>query len=962
MWENQKINCGIFAFFYANTPAKNRNRSIKTIRRHSLWFQTKYGFGETMAIREYEKILALPEYNHLRVVVMQSNIPDCHDTTCTGAKFGVDVPEGWHPKNDTIWIVYDFIQKHFGAVQSSASIKNHYDGFCHDCLVFHWRITAGSAGTPCKCNDAAKLQEREERRLKRNANKNCVCGASIFGKYKTCKNCKPCNCGAKGVHRCISRKTFNEKKVEFLKQGEVFDEKNPKYDLVAWDCESGQELVIENEHVLQRKGVAMTETGYEDVQFDENEEPVRVYVDRTYHNVNLICMETSSGLKKRFADTDEDADEGSVLYRFVRFLLNHNNGYNRCYAHNSSGYDSRLLFEALSKVSSRMPTIAPIARGSKFIVVNILNLHFCDSMLLLPGSLAGLAKSFVPDNKPVHYFPFGMLEDVDYDGEFPSKEMFYQQDYSPGEKSRFNSWYEKQIGKRWCYKKELEIHCGDDGSTLRKGHFPHLFNRKVNYDYEGVIPPIRDFALQSNIRSESQLWEFKFWHKYQTLKTMETPWNFKTELYSYCENDVTVLMEIMKKFHEIAVKDYGMSPFHYATLPSFTSTAQRVHYSQNIPELQELEEEGLDQEEKNIRVEKLATKTYWGVQKDVEYTFTRKSLFGGRTDLRHIYWNENMNPDGEVDGLKYAAKSVDVVSLYPYCQLAFEYPVGLPTIEIYDKRHTPCLRHEREDCECLVENQRLIDFTYKQYNLVFKDTSPTANEILADDSFFGFAKVTMEPPADLFHPILPRRGDGKCVFSNEEITGIFGTPEIKAALHSGYTLVELYRLDRYNKGPGLWNEFLATGIMNKIKNSSSKPNVAELAAMANSYEKQFPNQGWFDRIMNSGDWGKNAAARHVYKIIINCLWGKECQNPERDEIHLFNEDGEEDCKDFLKSAENGDVELKSYSCFPNHSLMRARRNNRKVKPLLKDFYLPAGVMVPMYGRLVLWEMLNKLSF
>jgi hypothetical protein len=59
---------------------------------------------------------------------------------------------------------------------------------------------------------------------------------------------------------------------------------------------------------------------------------------------------------------------------------------------------------------------------------------------------------------------------------------------------------------------------------LKKGHFPHLFNKAVNYDYVGPIPEKKHFDL-SSFGSQSDMNAFHKWHD-----EWEGDWNFKEEL------------------------------------------------------------------------------------------------------------------------------------------------------------------------------------------------------------------------------------------------------------------------------------------------------------------------------------------------------------------------------------------------------------------------------------------------
>lgn len=67
---------------------------------------------------------------------------------------------------------------------------------------------------------------------------------------------------------------------------------------------------------------------------------------------------------------------------------------------------------------------------------------------------------------------------------------------------------------------------------LKKGFFPHLFNKPINYGYVGHIPDKKFFSPE--FFSESKKQEFDLWYTSQLL----VEYNFKFELISYCKSDV----------------------------------------------------------------------------------------------------------------------------------------------------------------------------------------------------------------------------------------------------------------------------------------------------------------------------------------------------------------------------------------------------------------------------------------
>jgi hypothetical protein len=77
-----------------------------------------------------------------------------------------------------------------------------------------------------------------------------------------------------------------------------------------------------------------------------------------------------------------------------------------------------------------------------------------------------------------------------------------------------------------------------------KGEFPHLFNKKENWNYIGSWPDIKYYQteLMSCIEKET----FTKWHE----KQKQNIFNFQTEIKKYCINDVKILLKGIMTFRD----------------------------------------------------------------------------------------------------------------------------------------------------------------------------------------------------------------------------------------------------------------------------------------------------------------------------------------------------------------------------------------------------------------------------
>lgn len=115
---------------------------------------------------------------------------------------------------------------------------------------------------------------------------------------------------------------------------------------------------------------------------------------------------------------------------FDTLLQSSYNGYN-IYIHNGSSFDLIFLLKYLANIKG--VNLTPTYKDGKFLNLKIyykegnkkFNLSIKDSMLLLPSSLADLAKSFnLDDDKDIFPYTFPNKNNLDYMGPVPAYKYF----------------------------------------------------------------------------------------------------------------------------------------------------------------------------------------------------------------------------------------------------------------------------------------------------------------------------------------------------------------------------------------------------------------------------------------------------------------------------------------------------------------------------------------------------------
>lgn len=97
--------------------------------------------------------------------------------------------------------------------------------------------------------------------------------------------------------------------------------------------------------------------------------------------------------------------------------------------------------------------------------------------------------------------------------------------------------------------------------NIKKGYFPHLFNKSENQTYVGPLPD-KEFYSPDTM-TENNRTEFVRWH--DDLTQQNYVFDFSKEMLEYCENDVDILRRACLVFRKIFVQIAEMCPFFEAS-------------------------------------------------------------------------------------------------------------------------------------------------------------------------------------------------------------------------------------------------------------------------------------------------------------------------------------------------------------------------------------------------------------
>jgi hypothetical protein len=93
---------------------------------------------------------------------------------------------------------------------------------------------------------------------------------------------------------------------------------------------------------------------------------------------------------------------------------------------------------------------------------------------------------------------------------------------------------------------------------LKKGYFPHYFNRRENWDYVGPIPEAHYYGADR--MPESKRRQFFDWYESQR----DVEFDFRKEILDYCRSDVDILAKCCTAFEDLFEQVCGVRPFDVA--------------------------------------------------------------------------------------------------------------------------------------------------------------------------------------------------------------------------------------------------------------------------------------------------------------------------------------------------------------------------------------------------------------
>ena len=165
--------------------------------------------------------------------------------------------------------------------------------------------------------------------------------------------------------------------------------------------------------------------------------------------------------------------------------------------------------------------------------------------------------------------------------------------------------------------------------------------------------------------------------------------------------------------------------------------------------------------------------------------------------------------------------------------------------------------------------------------------------------YFGVMKVTVLPPTDLIHPVLPLKCNGKlkfplcykcaclenkemckCLDSDRKFTHTYCTPELEVAMNMGYSIIQIHEVlhwketEMYNpvtKEGGLFTKYINTFLKLKQESSGYPQNVTSETERQEYIDNYFNHEGI---LLDKECIDKNPGLRSLSKLALNSFYGK----------------------------------------------------------------------------------------
>lgn len=660
----------------------------------------------------------------------------------------------------------------------------------------------------------------------------------------------------------------------------------------------------------------------------------------------------------------------SPVKSFLNYIskLGNNKTHVIALAHNMKGYDGIFIMRELVKEQSKW-TPKIIATGTKIMSITCNNIKFIDSLNFMAMPLADLPATFkFPGSKGYFPFLFNTAANQNYVGQMPPVHYYCSDEMKPKARDNFLKWYNSEIENNVVFDMQRDIvqYCISDVDILRKAclEFWKIFTKQTGVDpfretctIAGACMTVfrRNFLLENSIgiipqggyrmgdRQSRIAIKWMLWVEHDQGVQIQHAGNAREKRLAnnilvdgYCENTNTVYNFHGCYFHGCA-RCFPDQTAELSACKNESMFLRREKTTACAAKIRSLGHNLIEMWECDFR-QFLASNPQAAefvnnntIQKNVPLN-PRDAFFGGRTNAIKLF-----HEAAEDEEIKY----LDVCSLYPFVNKYGKYPIGHPTIHVGD-----------DAC-------RQLPF----------------------DTVEGLIKVTVLPPRDLYHPVLPHRLHKKLMFilcrtcaellnheacnhtpDERKFTGTYVADEVRKSVESGYQILEFHEIweyqvvqyDKNSKSGGLFSQYVDTFLKLKQECSGWPSWCANDDELKDRYIDSYLEKEGV--CLDKTNISFNAGLRYIAKLCLVSFWGKLGQRENLNQTSIISEP-----YDFFKMLTDPSIEVQSLITPDDDSvIVNWVRHDEGVIPL-KTVNVVLAAYTTASARLELYKYLEKLN-
>ena len=459
-------------------------------------------------------------------------------------------------------------------------------------------------------------------------------------------------------------------------------------------------------------------------------------------------------------------------------------------------------------------------------------------------------------------------------------------------------------------------------NELKKGYFPHYFNKICNQNYIGEMPSKKHYGYNQMKTQDRQ----KFLQWYDDRVNENYVFDFKKELIEYCRSDVDILRRCMLKFRQNFMNQENIDPLKYITIAGVCMAIYRGNYmSKNTIAVVD----NVVQTE-NHSVVSIAWLDYISKKNNIKI---QHALEGGEKVIKCI--NNKLKVDGFCESTNTVYEfhgcfwhgcpdcyKPDVINNRNQSDMGTLYnktqdknnkitTVGYNLIEMWEcklKKDKSFQKYYKNDWNREVvgplnprdafyggrtnatkllykfkegECGKYVDFCSLYPTVQFYKKYPIGHpkKIISpekyDTKWYGFIKCKKSEKFEkLMFPLCiscaQTKQQEKCQHSENErsFIGTWTSDEVNKALEKGYKIIKIYEVWHFEKSTDdLFKGYIKKFM--KLKLESTKYNFKN-----DKEEMMFRNKVKKNLDIELGKLYENAGLRAIAKMCLNSLWGK----------------------------------------------------------------------------------------